>query len=181
MLVHGHRSATSRHRSVSVAISRWISSKHKKRWPGLFAVMAWGMAKNNHRIHGFITCYNYTNYQSWGYIYIYIFAWWTNLPKNPLPGVIQVVASWEIPERNGALKMDFPWPGLITGENFWEMVRTIFFKNKWVPHSMDRSKIKPEFCWGVFDILGGRDFTDGWVVGSENRGFFLHKSHGVNR
>jgi hypothetical protein len=71
MLVHGHRSATSRHRSVSVAISRWISSKHKKRWPGLFAVMAWGMAKNNHRIHGFITCYNYTNYQSWGYIYIY--------------------------------------------------------------------------------------------------------------
>ena len=73
MLVHGHRSATSRHRSVSVAISRRISSKHKKRWPGLFAVMAWGMAKNNHRIHGFITCYNYTNYhQSWGYIYIYI-------------------------------------------------------------------------------------------------------------
>ena len=68
---------TSRCRSVSVAISRRISSKHKKRWPGLAApfgsVMAWGMAKNNHRIHGFMTCYNYTNYhQNSGYIYIYI-------------------------------------------------------------------------------------------------------------
>ena len=134
---------TSRCRSVSVAISRRISSKHKKRWPGLAApfgsVMAWGMAKNNHRIHGFMTCYNYTNYhQNSGYIYI--FAWWTVTHLYPLPGIMLNMASWEIPEGNGALNMDFPWPGLITGEYFGEMVLH-FFEKKWVPHSMDRSKI----------------------------------------
>ena len=39
------------------------------------------------------------------------------------------MASWEIPEGNGALNMDFPWPGLITGEYFGEMVLHFFEKN----------------------------------------------------